>query len=212
MVFTASAACSILFWVLLVSRKPITGTGASAGGYYVLDFDISGTRLTAELKPAPGLSFKTRYVHQRGKAAIASDGYMEGDSNDSRRHQIGETIDWNPNRNCYVQLNGNWAFNVISTIYPRAGITPATSTNIAFNSNDVVQNSNSNYVNGSLLAGIVLSRKDDLQFKYTYYHAANGNPQLTNVVVRALSNPSPPVSQITRTTSSAPPRPRLRSR
>jgi preprotein translocase subunit SecG len=31
MVFTASAACSILFWVLLVSRKPITGTGASAG-------------------------------------------------------------------------------------------------------------------------------------------------------------------------------------
>ena len=91
------------------------------------------------------------------------------------------TLAWNPSPTFYAQATVPVVYAYINTIYPRAGITPATSTNIAFNSNDVVQNSNSNYVNGSLLAGIVLSRKDDLQFKYTYYHAANGNPQVAYI-------------------------------
>jgi hypothetical protein len=145
-----------------------TGTGASAGGYYVLDFDISGTRLTAELKPAPGLSFKTRYVHQRGKAAIASDGYMEGDSNDSRRHQIGETIDWNPGKSVYVQVNVNVVYDQTSTAYPRAG----------GSANDVLRNADNNYWNGSLITGFAVDKATDAQLTATYYKANNYHAEL----------------------------------
>ncbi len=145
-----------------------TGTGANLGGYYVLDYDIRGARVTAEVKPAPGLSFKTRYVHQRGKAAIASDGYLEGDSNDSKRHQIAETIDWNPGKSLYVQANVNVVFDKTSTAYPRAG----------GSANDVLRNADNNYWNGSLITGFAVDKVTDAQLTVTYYKADNYNPAI----------------------------------
>jgi len=140
-----------------------TGAAAGAGDYYYLDFDVYGTRLTAELKPTPGLSFKTRYVHQRGKAAIASDGYVEGDSNDSRRHSIGETVDWNPGKSVYVQLNVNVVYDRTSTAYPRAG----------GSANDVLRNADNNYWNGSLVTGFAVDPATDAQIMATWYKADN---------------------------------------
>ena len=96
----------------------------------------------------------------------------------SRSHTIDETVDWNPSKQFYAQANLNVVYAYMSTVYPRAGITPAAGANIAFNTNDVLQNSNSNHVSGSLIAGLVLSRKDDVQIQYTYYRATNGNAQL----------------------------------
>jgi len=145
-----------------------TGTAGSAGEYYHLDFDIYGTRLTADLKPTPGLSFKTRYVHQRGKAAIASAGYVEGDSNDSKRHSIGETIDWNPGKSVYVQLNVNVVFDKTSTAYPRAGRS----------ANDVLRNADNNYWNGSLVTGFAVDKATDAQLLATWYKADNFNREL----------------------------------
>ena len=145
-----------------------TGTAASLSDYYHLDFDIRGARLTAELRPVPGLSCKTRYVYQRGKAAIASAGYVEGDSNDSRRHAIGETIDWNPGKAVYMQLNVNVVFDKTSTAYPRAG----------GSANDVLRNADNNYWNGSLITGFAVDHATDAQVTATWYKADNYNREL----------------------------------
>jgi len=92
---------------------------------------------------------------------------------------ISETIDWNPSRLCYVQLNGNVVFNVISTIYPRAGLTAATATAAAFDTNRVLQNSDNNYTTAGLLAGWVLGKRTDAQLQYNQYRANNGNAVLS---------------------------------
>src|ERR1019366_6300675 len=42
----------------------------------------------------------------------------------------------------------------------------------------VLQNSNNNNFIGSLLAGFVLTKQDDLQFQVTYYRADNGDAYL----------------------------------
>lgn len=145
-----------------------TGYGTSLGSYYILDYDIYGGRLTAEYRATPTLSFKTRYVQQRGKAAIAEDGYLEGDSNDSKRYHIGETMDWNPNKLFYLQANVNLVFDKTSTAYPRAG----------GSANDVLHNADNNYWNGSVVAGFVVDKLTDAQITGTYYRANNYNRAL----------------------------------
>jgi len=142
-----------------------TGYASSLGGYYTLDYDIYGARLTADLKVSPTLKFTTRYVQQRGKAMIAEEGYLEGDSNDSKRYHIAETISWNPNKGFYLQANANVVFDKTSTAYPKAGGT----------ANDVLRNADNNYWNGSVVAGWVVDKQTDAQVTGTYYRANNYN-------------------------------------
>ncbi len=144
------------------------GYGTSLGSYYVLDYDIYGARVTAIAKLSPTLSFTTRYVQQRGKAEVAEDGYITGDSNDSKRYHIGETINWNPTKLFYMQANVNVVFDKTSTAYPRAGGT----------ANDVLHNADNNYWNGNVLAGFVVDKQTDAMVQGTYYRANNYNPAL----------------------------------
>jgi hypothetical protein len=67
---------------------------------------------------------------------------------------------------------------VIGTVYPRAGVFAATSTNIAFDANRVLQNSNNNFITASLVSGLVLTKIDDLQLQFSYYKADNYNPEV----------------------------------
>ena len=144
------------------------GYGTSLGSYYVLDYDIYGARVTAIAKLSPTLSFTTRYVQQRGKAEVAEDGYITGDSNDSKRYHIGETINWNPTKLFYMQANVNVVFDKTSTAYPRAGGT----------ANDVLHNADNNYWNGNVVAGFVVDKQTDATVQATYYRANNYNPAL----------------------------------
>lgn len=157
--------------------------GLHLGDRYVRNMQTTTVKLTAITRLNEQWSFTTRTIHQQGAAQV--EGYLPDkpafDSMTSRSYTIDETVDWNPTKQFYAQLNANAVYAYISTIYPRAGITPATATNIAFNSNDVLQNSNSNYINGSVLAGMVLTKKDDVQVQYTYYHATNGNTQVAYI-------------------------------
>ncbi len=146
------------------------GYGASAGNYYVLDYDIVGARLTAIVKPIPQLSFNSRYVLQRGKASIMSDGFVEGDSNDARRYQFAETVDWVPNKGFYMQGNVNVVFDRTSTAYPRSTGTAA----------DVLHNADNNYWNGSVVAAFVVDKETDAQVQATYYRSNNFNAALTS--------------------------------
>ncbi|MBI5767315.1 MAG: hypothetical protein HZA93_05930 [Verrucomicrobia bacterium] len=145
-----------------------TGQGTALGSYYILDYDTYGARVTATVKPMPGLSFSTRYLVQRGKAEIAEDGYVHTNSNDSRRYQLSETVDWNPNKSVYVQGNLCMFWDTIGTVYPRAGGA----------ANDVLHNADNNFWNASVVTGYVVDKDTDAQIQGTYYKANNWNPSL----------------------------------
>jgi hypothetical protein len=88
---------------------------------------------------------------------------------------LSETVDYAPNSQCYAQLAGTLVYNVISTIYPRAGVTPATATVNAFDTNKVLQNSDNNYATVTFLTGFVVDKETDAQVQVAYYRADNGN-------------------------------------
>ena len=144
---------------------------------YELDAQFWGVKLTALAKPSEKLSFTTRYIGQKGKMQVT--GYLPTypayDSMDSTNHIISETIDWTPTAQFYLQVNASITFNAISTGYPNGGWVAAAG---VIPANLIVQNSNNNYSNGSVLAGAVLTKTDDLQVQFTAYRAANYNPQL----------------------------------
>ena len=166
------------------------GFGNRIGDYYLLDSKDTGYRLTAIAKPDATVTLTTRFVSQRTKMQVT--GYLPTtptyDSLSGKNYMIGETVDWTPNSACYVQANINAVYNVIDTIYPRAGVTPAVvattgasaglTTAIAWNDNGVLQNSNNNYVSGSVLTGFVVDKATDLQVQANYYKAGNGNAVL----------------------------------
>ncbi len=156
------------------------GFGASLGDYYLLDSQYTGYKLTALATPFATLGFTTRFVSQHGTTQVTGflPTYPAYDAGNTHNYMIGETIDWTPCTQCYVELNANLVYNVISTIYPRAGITPAAGTSNAFNTNNVLQNSNNNYVSGSFLTGFVVDKETDLQFQVAYYRANDGNANL----------------------------------
>ena len=158
------------------------GYATRIGDNFLLGYKFSGVKLTAIYKPAPDLTFTSRYVYQKGTGQVT--GIIPGaeayDSMNMKNHTLSETVDWNPNQQFYAQANLNLVFNVIGTVYPRAGIAPATATNIAWDVNQVLQNSNNNYVTGSIMAGAVLSKDDDLQIQFTYYRANDGDAQLAS--------------------------------
>lgn len=147
------------------------------GDNYILASQFSGIKLTAIAKPLDTLTFTTRYIFQRGTMEVTGSGAtLEYDSMHSKSHSIGETIDWTPIRQLYIEANANLVFNVIDTIYPNAGYGPASGVN--YNVNGEIQNSNNNYFTGSLLAGAVVTTTDDLQVQFNYYRASNGDAQL----------------------------------
>lgn len=153
------------------------GFDARIGDHYLLDSEYTGYKIFASVKPIPTLGFSTRLVTQRGEMQVT--GYLPDfpayDSLDSKSYTISESVDWNPNRFWYVQLTGSVVYHVISTIYPRAGVTPATSTAIAFDTNKVLQNSDNNYVTGTALTGFAIDKDTDAQLQLTYYKANNDN-------------------------------------
>jgi hypothetical protein len=154
------------------------GYGVDLGDYYALASQFTGVKLTATAKPNAQFGFTTRYVYQKGKAQVTGflPAFPEYDSMDMTCHSISETIDWTPNPQFYVQANASFVFNVISTIYPRAGVVPAAGTSISWNANAVLRNADNNYVTGSLVAGAVLTKHDDLLVQVIYYRADNYDP------------------------------------
>jgi hypothetical protein len=161
-------------------KNSTAGYATRIGDYYLLDSQYTGYKLTALARVSPQIGFTTRFINQHGKMQVT--GYLPTypayDSLNAKNYMLGESIDWNPSTACYVQLNANLVYNVISTAYPRAGVTPATATNNAFDTNRVLQNSNNNYTTLGALAGFVVNKSTDLQIQANHYRAANGNSAL----------------------------------
>ncbi len=144
------------------------GFGASLGNQFILGYKFEGTKLTAIYKPTATVAFTTRYINQRGKMDTTIDATGAYDSMDSKSHMFGETVEWTPNEQMYVQANLNVVFDTLSTSYPQAGIL----------ANDTVHNADNNYWNGNVLTGFVLSKDIDAQLEYSCYHADNFDPAL----------------------------------
>ena len=156
------------------------GYSTNLGDNYILDNQFTGIKLTSIAKATDTVSATTRYIYQKGKMQVTGvlPGAEKYDSMNATNHTISETIDWNPTTQFYAQGNFNLVYNVIDTIYPRAGGTPAAATAAGYDSNKVVQNSNNNYVTMSVLAGMVIDKETDLQIQGTYYRADDGNAAL----------------------------------
>ncbi len=156
------------------------GYGVNLGDYYLLDSQFTGVKFTAVAKPSALVSATTRYLYQKGTMQVTGflPTYPAYDSGKATYYSLGESIDIVPNQQCYVQLNANVVFNTINTIYPRAGVTPASGSNQAYDTNRVLQNSNNNYFTGSVLFGCVMDKNTDLQLQGTYYEARNGDAAL----------------------------------
>jgi len=167
------------------------GFGVNLGDYYLVDSQFKGMKLTAIVKPVAELTFTSRYIYQTGLMQVTGflPTYPAFNSGDVKNYNFGETIDWTPNKAVYFQLNANVVFNTISTIYPRAGITPAVYTTYttskatvltanAYDTGSVLHNSNNNYVTGSFMSGFVAGKNSDVQLQYTYYKSDNGDAAL----------------------------------
>lgn len=149
-------------------KNSLTGYGVSAGSRYILGYQFQGEKLTVVAKPVPQLSFTTRYVHQRGSTDTTVDFGQSYDAMDSTNHLLGETIDWNPCKQVFVQANLNVVYATMSTAYPRAGGT----------ANDVLRNADNNYVNGSVVTGFAVTKRTDATLEYTFYRADNYDPSI----------------------------------
>jgi hypothetical protein len=141
-----------------------------AGRDYALNYDIYGTKLTAVVRPTHMVSFTSRYVLQRGKAAVfhsglTSNGVINGtvDGNDSTRHTFSEGITWNVSRTVYVQANGSVVFDQIQTMYPW----------VSGNAKRNLRNSDNNYVTGDASVGFAIDRNTSGLVQGTYYRANN---------------------------------------
>jgi len=156
------------------------GYSVNLGDNYALDNEFTGIKLTSVAKATDTVSATTRYIYQKGRMWVTGflPGYEKYSSMNATNHTIGETIDWNPAPQFYIQGNFNLVYNVIGTIYPTAGYTPATATAAGYDSNKIVQNSNNNYVTMSVLTGWVIDKEDDLQVQGNYYRADDGNAAL----------------------------------
>jgi hypothetical protein len=160
-----------------VGANALVGT-ASYGGLYVTGYSLTGAKLTVTFKPAPMISFVTRYQPQSGTMSVLANplnggtGYNEVTSGTVSGQMISETVNWTPNQQVYVQANANVVYNYIQTAYPIVVV--STSTYIP----PPIQNANNNYVTGSVVCGFALDKADDLQVRGTYCRADDYNPQI----------------------------------
>ena len=117
-----------------IGANDIVGTG-SYGGLFVTGYTFTGIKLSVIYKPLPQLSFNTRYQPQSGEMSVTAgvaNGGLAGEitSGKARGQQIGETVNWTPSGQIYLQGNINVVYNYLQTAYPKIVVESA-STNIA---------------------------------------------------------------------------------
>jgi hypothetical protein len=158
-------------------------TAPSDQTQYVLGSNYYGVKFTATVKPLETLACTTRYILRVGQMDLVTIGnpvvgtvpatatltrYALYDTMDARSHDIGETVDWTPIKQFYMQGNVNVVFDTTGTAYPRAGGT----------ANDVLRNANNNHWTASVLAGFVVDKVTNAELQYTQYKASNYQPEL----------------------------------
>lgn len=163
-------------WNTYLGANDIVGTG-SYGALFATGYTFTGTRVSLIFKPNPILSFNTCYQPQIGRMSLTSNVVTGGEGTESpsgraEAQMLGETVDFTPYKQLYLQGNVNIVYNYISTAYPDTvvSVTPVVA--------PPFQNANNNYVTASALCGFVLTRTTDAEITGTYQHANNFNPAI----------------------------------
>jgi hypothetical protein len=143
------------------------GYAASAGDYYILDYDLYGVKTSVQIRVTPTLSFTTRYITQRGKAGISEENsfgtFNTPGSGRSSRDQFSETVNWSPNKSFFVQADANFVYDQVKSSYQY----------VTGTARDVIRNSNNDYWNGSLVTGFVVDKYTNATLQGSYYKAGN---------------------------------------
>ncbi len=164
------------------SSTEALGFDAQLGDFYRIESDMQGLKLTAVIKPVEAVSLTTRYVYQSGE--MRTMGFQPlfplYDSGDVDHHDIGGSLSWSPNKQSWMQLNGNVVYSTLSTIYPRAGLTPPAGANAGYDTNRILQNANNNYVTGSFVCGWAVAKNTDALLRFSYYRADNSDAYLAS--------------------------------
>ncbi|HTJ78851.1 MAG TPA: hypothetical protein VL357_07615 [Rariglobus sp.] len=161
-----------------------TNGGAKTHNNYELQSQYYGAKFTAIVRPLNVLTFTSSYTYQKGKMQVTGNLVApvvqpENDSMDSTTHIIGETIDWNPIEQFYMQGNVNVVLNQIKTITINPGLYDTTGAGTNVMPGDyIVPTSQNDYLTFSVLAGAVLTKKDDLQVQFIAYRATNSTNHL----------------------------------
>lgn len=138
----------------------------TTSAYYLLGSRFGGATISAAVTPIDTLTFTTRYTYQEGDMQVTGSALTSIDSMDASMQTISESVNWTPVKQFYMQANADLVYNVISTSFPQSG-------------SRVVGDSNNNYCTCSILAGAVITKRDDLQVMCTYYRAFDGDPYLS---------------------------------
>ena len=159
-----------------IGANDIIGT-ASYGALYVNGYTFNGMSLSVIVKPAPQITFSTRYQPQTGTMSVTGNTVTGGSnyevtSGRAKGQLFSETVDWTPSTRLYLQGNLNVAYNYIQTAYPVVVV--SATTNIA----TPIQNANNNYITASGLCGFVLDKSDNVELQGFCSEADNFNPQI----------------------------------
>jgi hypothetical protein len=143
----------------------------SAGGQYLLGYEQKGFQVAGTVKPLRNLSFSTKYSASTGNMWTTLDATEKYESMDSRIQRIGETVDWSPTRQLYLQASVNLVYDLTRTAYTRtSGI-----------ARDVVRDADNDYLTSSFVLGYALDDKTDIELLASHYRADNYKTQYSTI-------------------------------
>ena len=147
----------------------------AADSKYLLGYNRLGSQIVATVKPMPTVVLTTKLARSVANMWTTVDTGSRFESMDSAMYQIGETIDWTPTKDFYLQANVNMVYDITRSAYTRtSGI-----------ARDVVENADNDYMNGSFVAGMAVDEGTNLELRYTYYRADNNIPKYSTVAYGA---------------------------
>jgi hypothetical protein len=135
----------------------LAGTGNRYPAYITnQDFETHDFNVRMSWRPAPLLSFVTRYDIQQSKINTGTADLAMQRSTSVKSHIVSQTATWNPTARLYLTGTVNLTYDQMNT------------PGIAF-----VQHADNNYVNGSVGGGFALAKLDDIYVDYSWFRATN---------------------------------------
>jgi hypothetical protein len=124
-------------------------------------------------RPFDQLTLISRYDYQINTIETTGPADASTQSADGQAHIFSETVTWTPLPWLYLQPSFHLVYDRL-----KSGATQSIDGSLS-----PVEESRNDYLNVSALAGLVLDRKTDLQFQYSYYLADNYHEDLAAVSV-----------------------------
>ncbi|MDO8543995.1 MAG: hypothetical protein Q7S40_26435 [Opitutaceae bacterium] len=121
------------------------------------DFEVNDFNVRMTWKPVSAVNLVTRYDNQQSKILTGGEGLAIVQSSKITSHIISQNATWSPSGRLFLMANVNVTYDQMETPFRFA----------------TVQNSDNNYVNGTLGGGYAAGKQDDLYVDYSWYRSRN---------------------------------------